>query len=155
MRFMSHFTYATFPLEKTLLIASMTNSRTSFRLKSSTRWFLPSECSRLGLTKHQSGCSLYSLLLTFTISGSTQIPKSSPSLFTLSAKPLMPFGSFFELTSQSPSDFVSSSRSPNHPSSMTKSSHPTSAARFARRRSLDSSNLKYAASQLFKRIGRS
>ncbi len=117
-------------------------------------WERPSECGFSGISTTHSGCRRCSLLPRLTISGSTQMPKSSPRAFTLRQIPPRPSGSFFGFGSQSPSECLSSSRSPNHPSSMTKSSIPRSRARLARETSFLSLKSKPTASQLFRRTGR-
>ena len=115
----------------------------------------PSECAQPGISIAQSGCSLYRSLFTLSISGSTHIPNDIPSAFILSHIPLSPFGSFFLFTYQSPSELLSSSLFPNQPSSMTKSSIPTSCPAFASSYSFLSLISKYAASQLLSSTGRS
>ena len=61
--------------------------------------------------------------------------------------------SFFSLTYQSPSPFVSSYLSPNHPSSITSISIPRLFAFEAISNILSASKSKYVASQLFISIG--
>ena len=79
----------------------------------------------------QSGCFLNNSESGLTISGSNHNPKSKPSLFILSAMPFIPDGSFSLFTYQSPNDDLSSSLFPNHPSSRTNNSIPTSFADLA------------------------
>ena len=68
---------------------------------------------------------------------------------------VIPPGSFFVFTYQSPRLVLSLSLRPNQPSSRTNSSTPTSFAAFASSRILLSEKLKYVASQLLHSTGRS
>ena len=116
-------------------------------------WFLPTPGFLFGIAMRQSGCLSKSLLFSLTISGSIHIPNIKPFSCSLEERPASPFGSLRPLAVQSPREVVSSSRSPNQPSSRTKSSIPTSLAVSARSSSFSSLKSKYVASQLFTRTG--
>ena len=66
------------------------------------------------------------------ISGSIQMPKSSPMSFILLINDFKPLGNFVLSTVQSPSPALSFTRPLNQPSSMTKTSTPISFAIFAK-----------------------
>ena len=105
-------------------------------------WFLPKEGSRFGMMTAQSGCASKRRLFLLIISGSTQIPNSMSISWILFARRVIPAGSFFVFTNQSPRLDLSLSRWPNHPSSRTKSSTPSSLADLASSTILLSEKLK-------------
>src|SRR5699024_571308 len=90
-------------------------SCTSFLDKSRTYWFLPNDLFLPGIPITHSGCSSNNLLSGDTISGSNQIPKSSPIFFIFFAKFDKPLGNLSLLTYQSPNELEISFLSPNHP----------------------------------------
>ena len=81
--------------------------------------------------KIHSGCALASSESRLTISGSTHSPNCMPRPVTWSMSGCRPCGQTSGETVQSPRLLVSSRRPENHPSSSTKRSTPTRAARSA------------------------
>ena len=101
-----------------------------------------------GSLSTHSGCWRYTLLSTFTISGSTQIPNCIPNERTWEINGARPCGYTSLDTTQSPSPAASFRRAPNQPSSRTKRSTPHWLAVSANARNCCSSWLKYTASHV-------
>ena len=97
---------------------------------------LEMETAGLYWTAQRLGKRALSLL---TISGSNHRPNFIPMSLILPASPVIPSGSLCRLGYQSPREVVSSSRFPNHPSSSTNSSMPSSLALSAMERIFSSS----------------
>ena len=111
-----------------------------------------------GALRTQSGCFSYSSLVVLSISGSIQMPKRMPRSAAALTSPFTPSGNFLLSTIQSPSPALSFTLgyfSPNHPSSMTKSSPPIEAMSDIILCIPSSLILKYTPSQLFSRTLRS
>ncbi len=115
---------------------SWMKSRTSGFAMSSAFCWRPSVWS--SLPRAQSGWARWMSLSGLIISGSNQRPKVIPSACTWSMSGPSPSGYLRGSTSQSESERVSSSRIPNQPSSRTKRSAPSRAARVAMSRSTGS-----------------
>ena len=129
-------------------------SPTSGRVRSSTSWWRCSSGVRGSpAARIQSGCARKRSESGLTISGSNQSPNSMPRPRTCSTSGSSPSGQTVSSTHQSPSPAVSSRRCRNQPSSRTKRSTPTRAARSAMPRSRSRSWSKKTASQTLRTTG--